>query len=88
MTDFYPPIARAIAELGPDAPEEARRAIYDRVRSALAVRLRDAQPPMLESSITREQLSLEEALRKVETGSLNALATIVAPVILLLSLHD
>lgn len=66
MADYYPLIARAIAGLDPNAPGESRRALYERARAALIAQLRSVQPPLSESEITRERLSLEEAVRKVE----------------------
>ena len=66
MADYYPLIARAIAGLDPSAPGESRRALYERARAALIQQLRSVQPPLSESEITRERLSLEEAVRKVE----------------------
>ncbi|MCK1395025.1 hypothetical protein [Bradyrhizobium sp. 1] len=67
MADYYPLIARAIAALDPSAPGESRRALYERARTALIAQLRSVQPPLSESEITRERLSLEEAVRKVES---------------------
>lgn len=67
MADYYPLISRAIAGLDPSAPGEQRRALYERARSALIAQLRSVQPPLSESEITRERLSLEEAVRKVES---------------------
>ncbi|MGL3211015.1 hypothetical protein [Bradyrhizobium sp. BR 1433] len=67
MADYYPLIARAIAGFDPNAPGEARRALYARARTALIQQLRGVQPPLSESEITRERLSLEEAVRKVES---------------------
>lgn len=67
MADYYPLISRAIAGLDPSAPGESRRALYERARSALIAQLRSVQPPLTESEITRERLSLEEAVRKVES---------------------
>ena len=66
MADYYPLINRAIAGLDPSAPGEQRRALYERARSALIAQLRGVEPPLTESEITRERLSLEEAVRKVE----------------------
>ena len=66
MADYYPLIARAIAGLDPNAPGESRRALYERALAALIAQLRSVQPPLSESEITRERLSLEEAVRKVE----------------------
>ena len=67
MADYYPLIARAVAGLDPNAPGESRRALYERARAALIAQLRSVQPPLSESEITRERLSLEEAVRKVES---------------------
>src|ERR1700675_206459 len=67
MADYYPLIARAIAGLDPSAPGESRRALYERARSALIAQLRSVQPPLSESEITRERLSLEEGVRQVES---------------------
>ena len=67
MADYYPLIARAIAGLDPSAPGESRRALYERARAALIAQLRGVQPPLSESEITRERLSLEEAVRRVES---------------------
>src|SRR5579862_4029997 len=65
MTDYQPLIARAIEGLG-KSTGEARRALYERARSALVAQLRTVEPALSESEITRERLSLEEAIRKVE----------------------
>src|ERR1700755_2819254 len=67
MADYYPLIARAIAGLDPSAPGESRRALYERARAALIQQLRSVEPPLSESEIARERLSLEEAVRKVES---------------------
>jgi hypothetical protein len=67
MADYYPLIARAIAGLDASAPGEQRRALYERARTALIAQLRGVEPPLSETEITRERLSLEEAVRKVES---------------------
>src|SRR6202043_3475595 len=64
MTDYQPLIARAVEGLGKSSGE-ARRALYERARSALVTQLRAVEPALSESEITRERLSLEEAIRKV-----------------------
>ncbi|MGY4464778.1 hypothetical protein ACVWWK_000460 [Bradyrhizobium sp. LB9.1b] len=79
MADYYPLIARAIAALDPNAPGESRRALYERARTALIAQLRSVQPPLSESEITRERLSLEEAVRKVDIGSCPACPRGLAP---------
>ena len=66
MADYYPLIARAVAGLDASATGEQRRALYDRARTALIAQLRGVQPALSESDITRERLTLEESIRKVE----------------------
>ncbi len=65
MADYYPLIARAVAGLEKNTGE-ARRALYERARTALVAQLRGINPPLQEAEITRERLALEEAIRKVE----------------------
>ena len=65
MTDYHPLIARAIEGLG-KSTGEARRALYERARTALVTQLRAIEPALSESEITKERLALEEAIRKVE----------------------
>src|SRR5258706_5876186 len=65
MADYYPLIAKAVTGLE-KSTGEARRALYDRARSALLAQLRGVSPALNEPDITRERLSLEEAIRKVE----------------------
>src|SRR5271156_4924886 len=65
MTDYHPLIARAVEGLDKSSGE-ARRALYERARTALVTQLRAVDPPLSESEITRERLALEDAIRKVE----------------------
>jgi hypothetical protein len=65
MADYQPLIQRAIAGLDKNTGE-ARRALYERARTALVAQLRGVKPPLQEAEITRERLALEEAIRKVE----------------------
>ena len=65
MTDYHPLIARAVDGLSKNTGD-ARRALYERARSALVAQLRGVQPALSESDITKERLALEEAIRKVE----------------------
>ncbi len=65
MTDYRPLLSRAITTLDPNTGE-ARRAVYDRARTALVNQLRGMNPPLAEADITRERLALEEAIRKIE----------------------
>ena len=66
MTDYHPLIARAVDGLARNTGE-ARRALYERARSALVAQLRSVEPALSESDITKERLALEEAIRKVES---------------------
>jgi hypothetical protein len=68
MADYQPLIAKAVAGLEKNTGE-ARRALYERARTALVSQLRGVTPPLSESDITRERLALEEAIRKVEAES-------------------
>ena len=61
MTDYYPLIARAVEELG-TSTGEARQALYERARNAVA-QLR-SNPALLEADIAKECLALEEAIRR------------------------
>lgn len=65
MADFYPILARAIAGQQDKSPE-ARRAVYDRARTALVAQLRSLDPPLGEAEIMRERLALDEAVSRVE----------------------
>ena len=62
--DYYPLIARAVERLD-RSTAEARRAVYERARKAVA-ELRSNQPALLDAEITGAILALEEAIRKVE----------------------
>jgi hypothetical protein len=68
MTDYHPLIARAVEGLG-KSTGEARRALYERARSALVTQLRSVEPALAESEITKERLALEDAIRKVEADA-------------------
>jgi hypothetical protein len=68
MADYHPLIARAVTGLEKNTGEN-RRALYERARIALVAQLRGVVPALDESEITRERLSLEEAIRKVEAES-------------------
>ena len=65
MADYYPLIAKAVDGLD-KSTGEARRALYERARTALVTQLRGVVPALSEQDITRERLALEEAIRKVE----------------------
>ena len=65
MADYYPPISRAIGELGPGALVGDRYVVYARARKALFERLR-SNPQLSESDIEHQQMLLEEAIDRVE----------------------
>jgi hypothetical protein len=67
MADYYPLIARAVANL-PQNTDAARRALYEQAQSALVTQLRSQTPSLNETEIARERQLLEEAIRRVETG--------------------
>lgn len=68
MTDYLPLIARAVEGLDRNTGE-ARRALYERARTALVAQLRSTEPPLPETDITKERLALEDAIRKVEADA-------------------
>jgi hypothetical protein len=68
MADFYPLIARAVAGLT-DKSSHIRHALYERARTTLLTHLRGVTPPLSEADIVWQRLSLEEAIRKVESES-------------------
>ena len=64
MNEYYPVIARAVERLE-RSTWEARWAVYERARKAVA-QLRSNQPALLDADIADEYLALEEAIREVE----------------------
>ena len=65
MTDYHRVIARAVGDLD-ENNGKSRRGLYERARTTLVAQLRRCDPPLPESEITRERLSLEEAIRNFE----------------------
>jgi len=65
MADYYSAIARAVSNL-PNKTDEARRAIYERARTALQESLRTLDPPISEAEQANAQFALEAAIRRVE----------------------
>src|SRR5258708_33624473 len=80
MADYHPLIARAVAGLEKNSGEN-RRALYERARIALVAQLRGVVPALEESEITRERLSLEEAIRKVEAEAARQAREAVRPAV-------
>jgi hypothetical protein len=71
MADYYSIIAKAVAALDPNSGE-ARRRLYERARGALSGETRSAGLPLNKSDIVSAQMSLEEAIARVETEALRA----------------
>jgi hypothetical protein len=71
MADYYSIIAGAVATLDPNTGE-ARRRIYERARGALGGETRSAGLPLAKPDILAAQMSLEEAIARVETDALRA----------------
>src|SRR5947208_5477453 len=69
MRDYYPFVTRIVAGLDSNTGE-SRRVLYGRARAALCEQLRGREPPLTDSEITRERLSLEAAIRKFEAETI------------------
>lgn len=69
MADYYPLISRAITALD-EKSKEARSAVYDRARAALANQLQKANPPLSETDLEHERSALEDAINRVEAGAI------------------
>lgn len=72
MADYHAILKRAISAL-PAPNGEARRAVYEKARSALVNQLKAFDPPLSPSEITQQRLQLEEAIRKVESEAAKGL---------------
>ena len=67
--DYHTLITKAVRSLD-ESTDKARRALYERARAAQMKELRAVHPPLSESAIAKERLTLEGAIRKVETDTL------------------
>ena len=65
MADYKELLRRAISAL-PENNGAARRAVYEKARSALVGQLRAIQPPLPARDITQHRLQLEDCIRQVE----------------------
>ena len=76
MADYYPLLAKALANLPSRSAASTRRAIYERARKALIGQLRSIQPPMPEGDIANEDAALDRAIARLEAeyGALPASA--------------
>ena len=68
MTDYHTVIAQAVEGLDQNTSRTCR-ALYERARAAQVTHLRAIHPPLSESAIAKERLSLETAIRKVEADT-------------------
>ena len=67
MTDYHTVIAQAVESLDQNTSWN-RRVLYERARTAQVTHLRAIHPPLSESAIAKERLSLESAIREVEAN--------------------
>lgn len=65
MADYKELLRRAIAVL-PENNGGARRAVYEKARTALVAQLRAIDPPLAAREITQHRLQLEDCIRQVE----------------------
>jgi hypothetical protein len=66
MADYYPLLAKALANLPSRTTPTGRRAIYERARKALIGQLRSIQPPMPDKDIADEDAALDLAIARLE----------------------
>jgi hypothetical protein len=67
MADYYSLLSKAVGNLPKSSPASARKAIYDRARSALIRQLRSLNTTLSEADIAREEAALEAAVARLET---------------------
>lgn len=79
MADYHAILKRAISAL-PSPTGEARRAVYEKARTALVNQLKAFDPPLAASEITQQRLQLEDAIRKVESEAAKGLLRASQPV--------
>ncbi|MDB5560670.1 MAG: hypothetical protein JWN11_88, partial [Hyphomicrobiales bacterium] len=65
MADYKELLRRAVEAL-PENNGAARRAVYEKARSALVGQLRGLNPPLAARDITQHRLQLEDCIRQVE----------------------
>ena len=68
MADYYAVLRRAVGGLTENTGE-ARRGVYEKARKAIIRQLEGFDPPLSPTEITRQRLSLEECIRRVEAES-------------------
>ncbi len=75
MADYKELLRRAITAL-PENNGAARRAVYEKARSALVGQLRAITPPLPARDITQHRLQLEDCIRQVEQEASEAVITL------------
>ena len=68
MADYTQFLARAVALLDPNTPEQ-RQALYDRARRALVDRLRGNDPTLRNTDLAAEGAALEASIHRVEAAA-------------------
>lgn len=75
MADYRELLRRAISAL-PENNGAARRAVYEKARTALVGQLRAIQPPLPARDITQHRLQLEDCIRQVEQEASEAVISL------------
>ncbi|MDB5614513.1 MAG: hypothetical protein JWQ22_2166 [Devosia sp.] len=75
MADYKELLRRAVSAL-PENNGAARRAVYEKARSALVGQLRAITPPLPAREITQHRLQLEDCIRQVEQEASEAVITL------------
>jgi hypothetical protein len=75
MADYKELLRRAISAL-PENNGAARRAVYEKARSALVAQLRAIEPPLPAREITQHRLQLEDCIRQVEQEASEAVISL------------
>src|SRR5688572_31603690 len=75
MADYKELLRRAVEAL-PENNGAARRAVYEKARSALVGQLRAITPPLPARDITQHRLQLEDCIRQVEQEASEAVITL------------
>ncbi len=75
MTDYYPLIARCVADL--ERNTAGRYEFYWLARTELEVQLCGINPPLTPSEMRRERLALNEAIQRVENECSSSVAAVV-----------
>lgn len=75
MADYRELLRRAISAL-PENNGAARRAVYEKARTALVGQLRAITPPLPARDITQHRLQLEDCIRQVEQEASEAVITL------------